>query len=147
MDGHRSHIYNLPLVYDMYQHNVSVTVLESHTTHATQLMDQYPFEAFKVHFNDLLKDWCENNEGMPLPKAAFFNVFEPAWQLAMTQHNICSAFCVTGIFPLNLRAIPLEKLTLTMLESRKRLTLLNKSEISLRRSCNMFSRASHMKLQ
>ena len=93
----------------MYQHNVSVDVLELHTTHVTQPLDQYPFEAFKVHFNDLLEDWCENNEGMPLPKAAFFSVFEPAWQMAMTQHNICAAFCVTGIFPLNLRAIPPEK--------------------------------------
>ena len=108
MDGLGSHICNLPFVYDMYQHNVSMAVLESHTTRTTQLMDQYPFEAFKVHFNDLLKDWCENNEGTPLPKAAFFSVFEPAWQMAMTQHNVHSAFRVTGIFPLNPRAIPPE---------------------------------------
>ena len=109
MDGHGSYTYNLLFVYDMYQHNVSMAVLALHTTHATQPMDQYSFETFKVHFNDLLKDWCEKSKGMSLPKAAIFSVFEPAWQLVMTQHNTCSAFHVTGIFPLNPWAIPLEK--------------------------------------
>ena len=76
MDGHGSHVYNLLFVYDMYQHNVSVAVFESYTTHVTQPLNH-----------------------------SFFSVFEPAWQMAMTQHNIHSAFHVTGIFPLNLGAI------------------------------------------
>ena len=75
MDGHGSNVYNLPFVYDMYQNNISVTILESHTTHATQLMDQYPFESFKTHYNDILEEWCANNEGNPLPKSASLSVF------------------------------------------------------------------------
>ena len=34
-------------------HGGARSKLESNTTHATQLMDQYPFEVFKVH-NDFL---------------------------------------------------------------------------------------------
>ena len=109
MDGHRSYIYNLPFVYNMYLHNVSITVLESHMTHATQMMDQYPFKASKSHFNYLLKTGVKIMREWPLPKVAFFSVFEPAWQKAMTQHNVHSAFWVTGIFPLNPRVMPPEK--------------------------------------
>ena len=74
-----------------------------------QPMDQYPFKSFKMHFNNLLEQWCANNEDIPLPKAAFFVVFKPAWDMAMTPHNIKAAFEVTGIYPLNPRAIPSEK--------------------------------------
>ena len=77
--------------------------------HAMQPMDQYPFESFKMHFNDLIEQWCTNNEGIPLPKAAFFAVFKPTWDMAMTPHNIKAAFEVTGIYPLSPRAIPSEK--------------------------------------
>ena len=109
MDGHGSHVYNLPFVDDMYQNNISVAILESHTTHTTQPMDQYPFKSFKTHYNDNLEEWCANNEGDPLPKSAFFGVFQRAWERAMTPHNICAGFRVTGIYPINLRAIPPEK--------------------------------------
>ena len=109
MDGHGSHVYNLPFVDDMYQNNISVAILESHTTHATQPMDQYPFKSFKKHYNDNLEEWCANNEGDPLPKSAFFGVFQPAWERAMTPHNIRAGFRVTGIYPINPRAIPPEK--------------------------------------
>ena len=71
MDGHGSHIHNLPFIYDMYQNNITVAVLESHTTHAMQPIDKYPFETFKTHFNDLLEQCCANNEGIPLPKACW----------------------------------------------------------------------------
>ena len=64
MDGHGSHVYNLPFVDDMYQNNISVAILESHTTHATQPMDQYPFESFKKHYNDNLEEWCANMKGI-----------------------------------------------------------------------------------
>ena len=109
MDGHGSHVYNLPFVYDMYQNNISVAILESHTTHTTQPMDQYPFESFKTHYNDILEEWCTTNGRIPLPKSAFFGVFQPAWERAMTPHYIRAAFHVTGIYPINPRAIPPEK--------------------------------------
>ena len=110
MDGHGSHVYNLPFVNDMYQNNISVAILESHTTHATQPMDQYPFKLFKTHYNDNLEEWCANNEGDPLPKSAFFGVFQCTWDRAMTPHNIRAGFCVTGIYPINPRAIPPRKI-------------------------------------
>ena len=109
MDGHGSHVYNLPFVYDMFQNNISVAILESHTTHATQPMDQYPFKSFKTHYNNILEEWCTKNEGNPLPKSAFFSVFQPAWERSMTPHNIGASFRVTGIYPINPRAIPPEK--------------------------------------
>ena len=92
MDGHGSHVYNLPFVNDKYQNNISVAILESHTTHTTQPMDEYPFKSFKTHYNDNLEEWCANNEGDPLPESAFFSVFQPAWERAMTPHNICAGF-------------------------------------------------------
>ena len=91
MDGHGSHIYNLPFVDDIFQNNVAVALLESHTMHTTQPMDQYPFKSFKMYFNELLEQWCANNEGIPLPKAALFAVFKPAWDMAMKPHNIKAA--------------------------------------------------------
>ena len=108
IDGHGSHVYNLPFIYDMYQNNISVAILESHTTQATQLMDQYPFKSFKTYYNDIPEEWCTNNEGNPLPKSAFFSVFQPTWERAMTPLNICAGFCVTRTYPINPRAIPPE---------------------------------------
>ena len=61
------------------------------------------------HYNENLEEWCANNEGDPLPKSAFFSVFQPAWERAMTPHNIRAGFWVTGIYPINPRAIPPEK--------------------------------------
>ena len=72
-------------------------------------MDQYPFKSFKTHYNDNLEEWCANNEGDPLPKSAFFGVFQSAWERAMTPDNIHAGFQVTGIYPINPRAIPPEK--------------------------------------
>ena len=47
MDGHIFHIYNLPFIDDMFQNNVGVALLESHTMHTTHLIDQYSFKPFK----------------------------------------------------------------------------------------------------
>ena len=108
-DGQASHMYKLPFIDDMYQNKVIVTILESQTTHATQPLDQYPFESFKTNYNDELEEWCGNNDGMPLPKSASFSVFVPAWKCSMTPHNSQASFRVMGIYPINPHGIPADK--------------------------------------
>lgn len=106
MDGHGSHVYNLPFIDDMFQNNVHVVLHDAHTTHATQAMDQYPFESFKAAYKKELTAWCENHAGQVLPHSEFFPVFTKAYDKAMTPKNIKAAFRVTGIYPIDPEAIP-----------------------------------------
>ena len=109
MDGHGSHVYNLPFVDLMKAHDIHVTLSPPHTTHAIQVLDQYPLESFKFQVNDEIEQYCDSHNGVPVPKSAFFSVLKPAVERSMTKHNIKAAFRVTGIYPLNPMAIPRDK--------------------------------------
>ena len=109
MDGHGSHVYNLPFVDQMFVNAIHVALLPPHCTHVLQVLDQYPLESLKTHLNDNVEEWCDDHAGDPLPKSEFFAVFVPAFEKAMTRHNIQAAFRVTGIFPIDASAIPEDK--------------------------------------
>ena len=102
MDGHGSHVYNID---DMLQNNIHVVLYDAHMMHATQSMDQYPFESFKTTYNSELMKWCEKNEAKCLPHSQFYHIFNNAYDKAMTKKNIQAAFRVTGIYPINPEAI------------------------------------------
>ena len=109
MDGHGSHVYNYPFVDNMEENDIHVILFPPHCTHVAQPLDQYPLLSLKAWFHKLVQIWCDAHGGDPLPKSAFFEVLEEAWNRAMTKHNIEAAFRVTGVFPVNPHAIPKDK--------------------------------------
>ena len=87
IDSHKSHVYNLAF-FEMREHNIHVMAIPPHASHILQPLDSTPF----VQLN-----WC------------FFKVFWPAWWESMSVGNIQSGFHKTGIFPMNMGAIPKTK--------------------------------------
>lgn len=109
LDGHGSHVYNMPFINNMIHHKVVVLTLTPHTTHATQPIDQCPLAVFKRFFNWKLEVWCRERRGKALNKLDFWKVFLPAWERSMTERNIRGGFKMTGVYPLNPNAIPYHK--------------------------------------
>ena len=107
-DGHGSHIYNLPLMQDLLHNNVSAITFELHMTHTIQPVDQHPLAIFKRFYLFCLAVWCRKHKGKELQKNQFFKVFWPAWLKSLTERNIKAGFRVTGLWPVDVKAIPEE---------------------------------------
>ena len=106
LDGHGSHVYNMPFIDLMMDHDVIVFTLLPHTTHVTQPIDQCPLAIFKRFYNFKIEVWCRQHKGKPLPKCDFWKVFNAAWDKAMTPKNIMSGFRITGLYPVDFDVIP-----------------------------------------
>ena len=50
VDGHKSHLYNLPFYEVMRENNVEVLTIPPHTSHVLQPLDSIPFAQFKKHW-------------------------------------------------------------------------------------------------
>jgi len=108
MDNHYSHVFNLDFLNLMKSNNVHVFALPSHTTHWLQPLDRVPFGSFKRRWNDEMRLFTRENAGRILDKRAFFKVFTPVWQKSMTVELAQSGFRATGLFPVDVRAVPEE---------------------------------------
>ena len=106
IDGHKSHVYNLPFYEAMHDNNVEILTIPPHTLHLLQALDSVPFVQFKKWWEYHLM-WYDNaHSGRGLTKPEFWEVFSPAWNSAMVPKNIISGFRKTGIYPHNPEAIP-----------------------------------------
>ena len=110
VDGHKSHLYNLPFYECMRANNVEVLTIPPHTSHLLQPLDSAPFGAFKIAWQSHLHRYNTEHHGRPLNKVNFWDVFVPAWTSAMTTKNIMAGFRKTGVSPFNPGAIPLEEM-------------------------------------
>ena len=50
VDGHKSHLYNLPFYKAMQANGIEVLTILPHTSHLLQLLDSIPFTQFKKHW-------------------------------------------------------------------------------------------------
>ena len=106
VDGHKSHLYNLPFYKVMRENNVEVLTIPPHTSHILQPLDSIPFAQFKKHWEKNLCRYNIDHSGHSLNKVDFWDVFTPSWNNAMSCKNIMAGFRNTVIYPYNPKAIP-----------------------------------------
>ena len=110
VDGHKSHLYNLPFYELMRANNIEVLTIPPHTSHLLQPLDSAPFGAFKINWESQLRKYNNEHHGHPLNKVNFWDVFVPTWNASMTSKNIMAGFRKTGVSPFNPEGIPLEEM-------------------------------------
>jgi transposase-like protein len=106
MDNHYSHVFNMEFLSLMKANNIHVFALPSHTTHWLQPLDRVPSGSFKRHWNEEMRLFTRNNAGRKLEKKEFFKIFTPVWQRSMNVELAQAGFRATGLFPVNIRAVP-----------------------------------------
>ena len=106
VDGHKSHLYNLPFYEAMISNNIEVLTIPPHTSHLLQALDSVPFAQFKKYWENNLHRYNNSHSGRPLNKVDFWEVFVPSWNQAMVPKNIIAGFRCTGIYPFDPTAIP-----------------------------------------
>ena len=92
-----------------------------HTSHILQLLDSTPFVQFKCNWQAKLLEWNFTKGEEVLANRFFFEVFWPAWRESMTVGNIQSIFHKTGIFPVNMSAIPKTKFARAQVTDSKKI--------------------------
>ena len=106
VNGHKSHLYNLPFYKAMRANGIEVLTIPPHTWHVLQPLDSVPFTQFKKNWEKNLRRYNTMHSGRLLNKIDFWEVFSPSWNQAMTTKNIMAGFRSTGIYPYDLLAIP-----------------------------------------
>ena len=106
VDGHKSHLYNLPFYEAMISNNIEVLMIPLHTSHLLQALDLMPFVQFKKYWENNLCRYNNSHSGHPLNKVDFWDVFVPSWNQAMVPKNIIAGFRHPGIYPFDPTAIP-----------------------------------------
>lgn len=106
IDGHKSHVYNLPFYTTMRDNNVEIITIPPHTSHVLQALDSVPFAQFKKLWEHYLRRYNTAHHGRSLSKIDFWDVFTPAWNGSMVPKNVLAGFRKTGIYPYNPDEIP-----------------------------------------
>ena len=106
VDGHKSHLYNLPFYEAMRANGIEVLTIPPHTSHVLQPVDSVPFAQFKKNWEKNLRRYNTTHSGRLLNKIDFWEVFSPSLNQAMTTKNIMAGFRSTGIYPYDPLAIP-----------------------------------------
>jgi len=90
----------------MKENSITVLALPPHTSHRMQPLDHGIFSSFKQAWQQQIKVLTRNTAGRKLDKKDFFRVFTPVWEKSITVGNAQGAFTGSGLFPLNMNAIP-----------------------------------------
>ena len=106
MDSHYLHLYNLDFLQLMKDSSIHVFALPPHCSHWMQPLDRGVFKSFKHSWQQEMKRYTRDTAGRKLEKKDFFLVFNPVWDRSMTTENAQGAFRGSGIFPLDIKAIP-----------------------------------------
>ena len=106
IDGHKSH-YNPDFIREAAKHGVIVFCLPPNTTHVAQPLDSTCFHSLKRFWIEACDDYMCSHPGKVVTIYQFSELFANAFIKAFTPRNITSSFRVTGVFPLNRKAIPI----------------------------------------
>ena len=110
VDGHKSHVYNLPMLEFLMRNNVYVLCFPPKCTHFLQPADKVPYKELEQYFNMELSDFNIVSCGAKPKKSEWFSIFWPAWTRAMTKRNIKAGWAKTGISPRDPSAVEYAKL-------------------------------------
>ena len=119
IDGHKSHLYNLPFYEAMRANNIEILTIPPHTSHLLQALDSVPFAQFKKHWESNLMKYNNTHSGRVLNKVNFWDVFVPAWNSSMTPKNIIGGLKKTGVYPHDPDVIPKESLAPSLITDRE----------------------------
>ena len=86
--------------------DIKVFAIKPDTSHWGQPLDKNPFLGFKDAFHVELRKFNHRAAGRAITKGEFFQVFNMAWERAMTPKAIKAGYKRTGIWPVNRQAIP-----------------------------------------
>lgn len=86
--------------------NITLLCLPSNTTHELQPLDKAVFRSFEAHWDQELLRYWDLQPNRTLTKARFNIILSAVWPKCMTHENIINGFKATGLFPMNLSAIP-----------------------------------------
>ena len=71
LDGHKSHLYNLPFYEAMRANNVEMLTILPHTSHIIQPLNSVPFTQFKKSWENHLMKYNTSYSGRALNKVDF----------------------------------------------------------------------------
>ena len=107
LDGHSSH-FSPRAVELAAKEKIIVFTLPPNTTHLTQPLDKGIFGPLKQAWRRVCHEFVTRNPGRVITRYDFSPLFSEAWIEAMTPKNILAGFRVTGVHPLNRRALDLD---------------------------------------
>ena len=84
IDGHKSHLYNLPLYEAMRVNNIEILTIPPHTSHLLQPLDSVPFAQFKKYWESNLMKYNNTHSGWIVNKVNFWDVFVPSLNSSIT---------------------------------------------------------------
>ena len=118
IDGHKSHLYNLPLYEALRANNIEILTTLPHTSYLLQPLDSVPFTQFKKYWESNLMKYNNTHSGRVLNKVNFWDVFVPSWNSSITLKNIIVGFKKTGVYPHDPEVIPKESLAPSLITDR-----------------------------
>ena len=110
MDSHYSHTFNYCYINMMHSCDIKVISIKPHTLHLNQPLDKNPFASLKESFNAEMCKYNHKHSAKALAKEHFFEVFNSAWEKAMTKKNISAGFKHTGLWTPNRHALKSDQL-------------------------------------
>lgn len=99
LDGHASHVKNLPLIENARKNHVHILAIPPHTSHRLQPLDvafMFPLSNF---YTQELKNWQRNKPNKVIELSDISQIFTKAYLRAATLSNAESGFRKTGIRP------------------------------------------------
>ena len=99
-DGHVSHL-GAETVTLAEKEKISLIKLPSHCTDVLQPLDVSCFAPLKKYEDRLNEHVDTSISGKTLNRAEFCNLLSMVWKDGLSESNIKSGFCTTGIFPVN----------------------------------------------
>jgi len=101
VDGHSSHV-NMEFIRTCDRLKIILLILPPHSTHRLQPLDVGCFLPLSTNYTTEIEKVMEKSGGLTsLTKRSFWTAFKPAWDRAMSEENILSAWGKTGIWPTN----------------------------------------------
>ncbi|XP_031336978.1 tigger transposable element-derived protein 1-like [Photinus pyralis] len=107
LDGHASHMNSADMLQIASDNDIIIVCLPSHTTHYLQPLDRVVFKPFKTYFKDACAKMVSTRRGTgKITRDDFGELLNSAWSRSATVQLATSSFRATGIYPLNMDAIP-----------------------------------------
>ena len=106
VNGHKSHLYNLPFYEAMWANGIEALMIPTHMSHVLQPLDSIPFAQLKKNWEKNFRRYNIAHSGRSLNKVDFWEVFSLSWNQAMTTKNIMAGFRNMGIYPYDPLLIP-----------------------------------------
>lgn len=107
MDNFGSHL-TLSMIDYAIEHHIEMVGYIPHSTHVLQGLDLVCFGAFKTLYGKARRNY-EHGTGLEMSKEAFLEIVKEPFEQAFNSNNICTAFRITGVEPLDPKAIGPEK--------------------------------------